>query len=331
MSAIAAQIEEIKGIIEIDSQPGQGCCVEFRVPESLLSVGGLLITLQGHTAGISSRGLQRVAMIEAGEISVSDGSGPHAPLDGQSMPLFRIESLLYGDKVNAELPTTGEAPVLVIRAGDINALVMVGSIVATRALLIRRPGLYLEGFPALFGTTTLSDGSVVAVLDIVELLRTPPNWQPSVPAATPAAIASGPQAWIIDDSAAVRREIAAQTAAVGYAVRLSGSGAEAIEQLSLPPPALVIVDADMPGISGIEICRRMRTDARFRTVPIVVLSARGEACREAARAAGATLLLPKPCPRPILQRMLERYPVPTGNRVLDATGDDAPSHSDVKN
>jgi two-component system phosphate regulon response regulator PhoB len=83
--------------------------------------------------------------------------------------------------------------------------------------------------------------------------------------------------------------------------------------LSLPAPALVIVDADMPGISGIDVCRRMRGDGRFRTVPIVVLSARGEACRDAARAAGATLLLPKPCPRPILQRMLERYPVPPSN------------------
>jgi chemosensory pili system protein ChpA (sensor histidine kinase/response regulator) len=326
MSAIVAKIEELKGLIEIFSQPGQGCCVEFRMPESLLSIGGLLIRLNSQTVGICSRGLQRVVMLEASRIN-TDTATPSVEIDGQSLPVHRIEALLFGNNAPKISPAvTGQIPALVIRTGDIHAVVIVEAIVATRTLLIRRPGHYLRDYAALFGTTTLTDGGVVAVLDLVELLRAPPNWTPASLTTATSDSTEGPVAWIIDDSAAVRREISAQTAAVGYTIRMSEDAAQASVLLSLPPPALVVLDADMPGLSGLELCARMRADPRFKTTPIVILSARGDACRDAARKAGATLLLPKPCPRPVLQRMLERYPAPPRDQLaLAAAAEDTPN------
>ena len=75
----------------------------------------------------------------------------------------------------------------------------------------------------------------------------------------------------------------------------AGSGLEAVEQLMHGPPALMILDLNMPDMHGIDVLKFVRQHATFRSVPIIVLTTRGdESSREAAMAAGATVYLTKP-------------------------------------
>lgn len=57
----------------------------------------------------------------------------------------------------------------------------------------------------------------------------------------------------------------------GYRVRLAGSGEEGLELAKELPPELVILDIALPGIDGIEVCRRLRA---VGSVPIIMLTAR---------------------------------------------------------
>jgi two-component system response regulator MprA len=99
---------------------------------------------------------------------------------------------------------------------------------------------------------------------------------------------------VVDDERAVRESLRRALELEGYAVELAADGEEALERLQLrPPPDAVILDILMPGIDGLEVCRRLRHDGR--EVPILMLTARAEVdSRVAGLDAGADDYLPKP-------------------------------------
>jgi two-component system chemotaxis response regulator CheY len=101
---------------------------------------------------------------------------------------------------------------------------------------------------------------------------------------------------VVDDSPTMRRMIMAALRDVGeVAFDQAASGLEAIERLSLARPDLVLLDLNMPDVHGLEVLRFVRAHERFRTLPVVVLTTRGdEESREAALREGATRYLTKP-------------------------------------
>ena len=75
----------------------------------------------------------------------------------------------------------------------------------------------------------------------------------------------------------------------------AASGLEAIERLAVAPVDLVVLDLNMPDVHGLEVLRFVRAHERFRSLPVVVLTTRGdEESREAALREGATRYLTKP-------------------------------------
>jgi two-component system phosphate regulon response regulator PhoB len=64
--------------------------------------------------------------------------------------------------------------------------------------------------------------------------------------------------------------------AEGYGVDVAGRGDEADLRLRENPPDLAIVDWMLPGLSGIELIRRLRTRPESRQLPVIMLTARGE-------------------------------------------------------
>ena len=105
-----------------------------------------------------------------------------------------------------------------------------------------------------------------------------------------------PRTLVVDDSPTMRRMVMASLRDVcpdGFAQ--AGSGLEAIEQLALGPIDLMVLDLNMPDMHGLEVLKFVRGQAGLRSLPIIVLTTRGDdTSRGAALAAGATLYLTKP-------------------------------------
>ncbi len=74
--------------------------------------------------------------------------------------------------------------------------------------------------------------------------------------------------------------------AEGFVVERVERGDEAELRLVESPPDLVILDWMLPGVSGLEICRRMRAREATRTLPVIMLTARGD---ESERVRGLTI------------------------------------------
>jgi two-component system, chemotaxis family, chemotaxis protein CheY len=101
---------------------------------------------------------------------------------------------------------------------------------------------------------------------------------------------------IVDDSPTIRRMVRVSLDKVsGSGFIEAASGLEAIEQLILGPVGLIVLDLNMPDMHGLEVLKFVRRHPAYRSVPVVVLTTRGDdSSRGAAIEAGANLYLTKP-------------------------------------
>jgi len=81
---------------------------------------------------------------------------------------------------------------------------------------------------------------------------------------------------LVEDDEALAIMLRYNLEAEGYEVTLAPDGEEADHYLSTREFDLVILDWMLPGVTGIELCRRMRLNPRTRAIPVIMLTARGE-------------------------------------------------------
>ncbi|MEV6644586.1 response regulator transcription factor [Amycolatopsis sp. NPDC051371] len=78
---------------------------------------------------------------------------------------------------------------------------------------------------------------------------------------------------VVDDDETVRDVVRRYLEVAGFTVDQAGDGAEGLAQFAAHEPDLVVLDVMMPGINGLEVCKRLR---QVSQVPIVMLTALGE-------------------------------------------------------
>lgn len=81
---------------------------------------------------------------------------------------------------------------------------------------------------------------------------------------------------VVDDNPVVVKLIASMLEREGFAVRTAASGQELLDLLDTIHPDLILLDIDMPGISGIETCKRIKADARTKEIPILFVTANND-------------------------------------------------------
>ncbi|WP_442969976.1 phosphate regulon transcriptional regulator PhoB [Roseovarius sp. ZX-A-9] len=81
---------------------------------------------------------------------------------------------------------------------------------------------------------------------------------------------------LVEDEAAQRQMLSYNLEADGYQVVMAEDGEEALLVAAETSPDVIVLDWMMPKVSGIEVCRQLKTRAETRGVPIIMLSARSE-------------------------------------------------------
>jgi len=120
------------------------------------------------------------------------------------------------------------------------------------------------------GGATLMESSRFAGAGRAGSLRpvTPKSKTPSPPAA--------PRILVVDDEEDLVELVRYNLTKDGYQVECVGSGEEALKAARRQPPDLIVLDLMLPAVDGLEVCRRLKADAKTRDVPIVMLTAKGE-------------------------------------------------------
>ena len=142
---------------------------------------------------------------------------------------------------------------------------------------------------------------------------------------------SQPNVLIVDDEPAIREMIAFALDRAGMTAQLAGSAQEALVSINDTRPDIILLDWMMPGVSGIELTRRLRHDSFTEDIPIIMLTAKvTEDDKVAGLEAGTDDYVIKPfSPRELLARIRavlrratpadEEGRIEAGKLILDTT------------
>ena len=81
---------------------------------------------------------------------------------------------------------------------------------------------------------------------------------------------------VVEDEADIREVVQYNLTREDYDVHATGDGEEALELVRKIGPDVVLLDIMLPGLDGIEICRRLKSDPLTSAIPIIMLTAKGE-------------------------------------------------------
>jgi len=110
-----------------------------------------------------------------------------------------------------------------------------------------------------------------------------------------------PLVLIVEDDPETRQFYSRTFESAGFRTEQAHNGHQALEKAFDVLPDLIVADIAIPGMDGIELCRRLRTDARAQAVPVLAITGYGDRDYEdRARAAGADQVLIKPCAADLL-------------------------------
>jgi len=136
---------------------------------------------------------------------------------------------------------------------------------------------------------------------------------------------SKPKILIVEDEADILEIIAYNLSREGFRVLSSRDGEEALDLARSEEPDLVLLDLMLPGMDGIEVCRRLKDEPRAAELPIIMVTAKGEESDVVlGLGVGADDYIVKPfSPRELVARVkavlrrgpLKEKPGPAGERI----------------
>jgi CheY-like chemotaxis protein len=103
-----------------------------------------------------------------------------------------------------------------------------------------------------------------------------------------------PKVLVVDDDPAILEICSDLLQTEGYAVMVATNGQQALEQIRMDPPHVILMDIMMPVLDGVEACRQVKANPATADIPVVLMSARTNLTRQSQDLASADALVAKP-------------------------------------
>jgi two-component system phosphate regulon response regulator PhoB len=111
---------------------------------------------------------------------------------------------------------------------------------------------------------------------------------------------------IVEDHPTMREAMKLILEHEGFEIREAPDGAVAIAMVQAQPPDLMFLDLNIPGMSGVDVLTKIKTDPETKDVRVIVITATGEEGRSYAQSLGADEYFTKPFSPTALLKTVER-------------------------
>ncbi|KRG64891.1 hypothetical protein ABB26_05945 [Stenotrophomonas humi] len=291
MDVVRNEVRQLGGSVDIHSVRGQGATFTLRLPQTLAVTQAVFVRIGETTYAVPVASVSGIGRISRERFDAGQG-GYH--YNGEDFTLYNLGALVGHAAAKAE--GQAEIPLLLVRSGDLRAAVAIDQVLGNREIVVKPVGLQLASVPGIYGATITGEGNVVVILDVAPLVRRHLA-QPQQPVET-AVVAQQrhvPLVMVVDDSLTMRKVTGRVLERHNFEVVVARDGIEALEQLEERVPDLMLLDIEMPRMDGYELATAMRADARYKGVPIVMITSRsGDKHRQRAFEIGVQRYLGKP-------------------------------------
>jgi two-component system chemotaxis sensor kinase CheA len=281
LDVVHGAVARLGGTLALRSTPGRGTAVMVTVPMSLQAGDMLQVLVGGRPYALRSEDPIRVRWLGPDDLTLVAGQMAVAA-DGDTVPYAPLGPLLA-------LPAAAACrSVVFLRAGDRKAAVGVDRLLGMTEMVYWPlppvtgpvPGVIGAGFDALGDPVP-----VLAADQLVEMVDRQTQGPGVVAGPSPSPVH---RLLVVDDSVTTRTLEQGLLESAGYQVDAVGTAEEALDRLPSGDYSLLLVDVELPGLSGLDLVARVRAEPVWQHLPIILVTSLASAeDRRRGAAAGA--------------------------------------------
>ena len=320
MDVVRSDVNAMGGRIETATAAAQGTSFKLVLPLTTAVTKVVMVRCGELVASIPTNLIEIVRRTKAEEVEQAYATGQVGYAD-LTLPFFWFGALLqHSPRGTAE---GRSLPVVVVRSAQQRVALHVDEVLGNQDVVVKNLGPQLSRVPGLAGMTLLASGAISLIYNPVALATVygaqAQAWAQQARLAagalsdTPLIQARNeqpalPLVLVVDDSLTVRRVTQRLLTREGYRVTLAKDGLEALEKMAEETPAVVLSDIEMPKMDGFDLVRNLRGDARWRSIPVVMITSRiAQKHRDYAAELGVDHYLGKPYSEDELLSLVASY------------------------
>lgn len=275
MDVVNMAVKEMGGSLNILSEKGLGTRMIVRFPFTISLNRILLFSLQGQVNGMLLSNIESVVHIEASQLASTTFTHNDKKYD-----LYYLGSLLESEREVIAVGRKKIFPAILLSLSEHPVALVVDEILYNRELVVQAIAGQLKLTNLFSGATLLGDGTAVFILDPYYLTQKAKSMVQKTRYPIHLSQYKIKEKYkqqtvlIVDDSVSARTVIKNLLERHHYQVITAKDGADALQVLESHLPDLIILDIDMPRMDGFEFSADMRQDARYKDIPIVIVTAR---------------------------------------------------------
>ncbi len=300
MDVVDTGIKQLGGTLQISTSP-TGTVFTARLPFTLSINQAILVRAGEESYALPLINIEGITRIEADQmVDFYQHEKPLLDYAGQQYSLHYLSVLVDVTSGYQVSDTMAKVPVILLRSGDLRIALHIDEILGNREIVVKPLGRHLSQVKGLSGASILADGAVVLILDINGLIRHGVSTHVITADSVDRAAPEKPEAaqktvMVVDDSITMRRVATKLLTRHHYEVVTAKDGVDALAQLEETNPDVMLLDIEMPRMDGFELALHMRNEARYRHIPIIMITSRtGAKHRDHAMELGVSKYMGKP-------------------------------------
>jgi len=301
MDAVRTDVTALGGRIETASAPGRGTAFTLLLPLTTAVTRVVQLRCGDLTVAIPASLVEVVRRTPVGDVEQAYLSGVYR--DGaQDVPFFWLGALLQASTHGVLTGVGKTTSVVLVRSAEQRVALHVDQVVGNQEVVVKNLGPQLARLPGLAGMSLLATGDVVPIYNPVALAAVYGQRRSAEGVVTNAPVivqeaeeVKAPLVLVVDDSLTVRRVTQRLLTREGFRVTVAKDGLDALEQLEVERPAVMLTDIEMPRMDGFDLLRNVRHDPRWQGLPVIMITSRiAQKHRDLAHQLGADHYLGKP-------------------------------------
>jgi two-component system, chemotaxis family, sensor kinase CheA len=313
MDVVKTNIEKLNGMIDIDSEVGQGTSMKLKIPLTLAIIQALLVGVQEEYYAIPLASVLETVRISKDEIYTVE-SRSVMRLRDEVLSLVHIGDIFEVERV---FDNSEHAYVVVLGLAESKIGLIVDSLVGQEEIVIKSLGEYLKGIEGIAGATIRGDGGVTLIVDVAALMQMAKSVKSTVGQESAEAKGRGgaknsPSDYcvmIVDDSKTDRTIMRKALEPMGITLVEATDGVEALNILKQGDHNFdgMLVDIEMPRMDGYTLATEIKKYNKYKNLALIAVTSRtGKADRMRGVESGMVEYITKPYSPEYLMNVVKR-------------------------
>ena len=274
LAIVREKVDKLGGTLQVNSILGSGTTFSIQLPVTLATFRGTLVRVGSELFVIPTANVLRVGRVKNDLIQTVENRDT-IEMNGRILSLVRLADVLEMDSEAGIDEETQFVSILVLGASDQQIAFSVDAILNEQEVLVKNLGRQLSRVRNVSAGTVLASGQVALILNVSDLILSAMRITgPSLVVHTQKSQMEHERKSIlvVEDSITSRILFKNILESAGYEVQTAVDGVDAWTILQTSDFDVVVSDIEMPGMDGFELTRKIRTEEKFRNLPVVIVT-----------------------------------------------------------